>query len=271
MSVVKSSTTKNATETATDTPILTPEHAIGNTAKDLYHAEDEIARWAVAESELRSILHGVAGANLVRRHCIGLAVVQAYNVSRQLVRQEEHAHLLLHVQRMTQVRKFGRRRSKPADPQPQPHHSPRHKQFRPGALPVRPALERKHQWPEEAERGGDPSQIRRDAQVDSVLRRGSATPGGRRPHQGARFPLEMAEDFEYAAVAAGVRSLADDLSAVIEQKRARAEEQALEICYTAEELARDPEHGDLIPAVERMRQAYQHDYGRAIPPRKKRP
>ncbi|HJQ40294.1 MAG TPA: hypothetical protein VKB93_24380 [Thermoanaerobaculia bacterium] len=83
------------------------------------------------------------------------------------------------------------------------------------------------------------------------------------------LPLETAEDFEYAAVAAGLQSLADDLSAVIEQKRARAEEQALEIYYAAEELARDPEHADLIPHVERMREAYQHDYGCAIPPRKK--
>jgi hypothetical protein len=83
------------------------------------------------------------------------------------------------------------------------------------------------------------------------------------------FPLETAEDFEYAAVAAGLQSLADDLSAVIEQKRAWAEEQALEIYYTAEELARDPKHADLIPVVERLRQAYQHDHGCAVPPRKK--
>ena len=83
------------------------------------------------------------------------------------------------------------------------------------------------------------------------------------------FPLETAEDFEYAAVAEGLQSLADDLSAVIAQKRARLEEQALEVYYTAEELARDPEHADLIPLVERMRQAYQNDYGRPIPPRKK--
>ncbi|HJQ40293.1 MAG TPA: hypothetical protein VKB93_24375 [Thermoanaerobaculia bacterium] len=96
------------------------QEAIGNTAEDLHHAEDEIARWTVAESELRSMLRGVAAANLVRRHRIGLAGVQAYNVSRQLVRQEEHAHRLPHVQRMSQVRKFGRRRAKRADPQPLP-------------------------------------------------------------------------------------------------------------------------------------------------------
>ena len=173
MSIIKSSTTANAAEAATDTPMLTPEQvveqlrvmrqqipefvqlsnrreinelrrlarvnpefaregigavgaspvvqeAIGNTAEDLYQAEDEIARWAVAESELRSMFRGVAAANLVRRHRVGLAVLQAYGVSRQLVRQEEHAHLVPHVQRMSQVRKFGRRRTKPADRQPQP-------------------------------------------------------------------------------------------------------------------------------------------------------
>jgi len=173
MSVVRSSTTQNAAEAATDTPMLTPEQvveqlrvmrqqipefvqlsnareikqlrrlaqvdaafaregisavgaspvvqdAIGNTPDELHQAEDEIARWAVAESELRSMLRGVAAANLVRRHRIGLAVVQAYNVSRQLVRQDEHAHLRPHVERMNQVRKFGRRRTRPAVPQPQP-------------------------------------------------------------------------------------------------------------------------------------------------------
>jgi hypothetical protein len=95
------------------------QEAIGNTAEDLHQAEDEIARWAVAESELRSLLRGVAAANLVRRHRMGRAVLQAYNVSRQLVRQDEHAQLRPHVERMLLVRKLSRRRPKPAgDPAP---------------------------------------------------------------------------------------------------------------------------------------------------------
>ena len=97
------------------------QEAIGNTAEDLHQAEDEIARWAVAESELRSMLRGVATANLLRRHRVALALLQAYNVSRQLVRQEEHAQLRPHVDRMFRVRKFDRRRGKTAaDPAPQP-------------------------------------------------------------------------------------------------------------------------------------------------------
>ena len=83
------------------------------------------------------------------------------------------------------------------------------------------------------------------------------------------LPLTSEEDFEWAAVAEGLQSLADDISAGVEQKRARLLEQVLEIYYKAEELARDPEHADLIPHVERMRAAYERDYGRPIPPRNK--
>jgi hypothetical protein len=81
------------------------------------------------------------------------------------------------------------------------------------------------------------------------------------------FPLRTEEDFEYAAVADGLQSLADDISAAVDEKRAAMVEQALEVYYTAEELARDPEHADLIPHVEKMRAAYEHDHGHPIPPR----
>lgn len=46
-----------------------------------------------------------------------------------------------------------------------------------------------------------------------------------------------------------------------------AKAKALEIYYAAEELARDPEHAELIPHVARMREAYERDYGVPIPPK----
>jgi hypothetical protein len=96
------------------------QNAIGNTPDELHQAEDEVARWSAVESELRSMLRGVSTANLMRRKRLGLAALQAFNVSRQLVRQEDHAHLLPHVESMTRIRKLGRRRSKaPTEPQPQ--------------------------------------------------------------------------------------------------------------------------------------------------------
>jgi hypothetical protein len=171
MSVIKSSTTKNAAPASTTTPMLTPEQvveqlralqqqipefvqlpksrelnkirrvaklsaefshegigavgasdvvqeAIGQTPEQLHQSEDEIARWAIVENELRATLRGVSAANLVRRHRMGLAMMQVYNVSRQLVRQEEHSDLLPHVERMSQVRRFNRRRKPALEPQP---------------------------------------------------------------------------------------------------------------------------------------------------------
>ena len=76
------------------------------------------------------------------------------------------------------------------------------------------------------------------------------------------------EDFDYAAVADGLSSLAGELSAAIDHAAAAATEKALEIYYAAEELARDPAHAELIPHVERMRAAYERDFGRPVPARK---
>jgi len=88
-------------------------NVIGNTPDEMHQAEDEVARWTAVETELRSMLRGVAAANLVRRHRIGHAALQAYNVSRQLVRQEDHADLLPHVESMSRIPRYGRRRVKP--------------------------------------------------------------------------------------------------------------------------------------------------------------
>ena len=75
-------------------------------------------------------------------------------------------------------------------------------------------------------------------------------------------------DFEEAAVIEALESLADDVGAVVQEKRAKLLAQALEIYYTAEELARNPEHANLIPHVEEMRRAYEKEYGKPIPPKK---
>jgi hypothetical protein len=93
---------------------------IGNTPEELHQAEDEMARWTVVRNELRKLLRGVDAAILVRRQRIGLAAIQAYTVSRQLVQRGEHAQELLpHVERMKQLPRYGRRRVKrAAEPQP---------------------------------------------------------------------------------------------------------------------------------------------------------
>jgi hypothetical protein len=78
------------------------------------------------------------------------------------------------------------------------------------------------------------------------------------------------EDFEWTAVADGIEQLIAELSGAIEGARAKALDEALRIYYAAEELARDPANAHLIPHVEAMRQAFEHDYGVPIPPKKER-
>ncbi|HVE70466.1 MAG TPA: hypothetical protein VNI54_03790, partial [Thermoanaerobaculia bacterium] len=83
---------------------------VGSSREELHAAEDEIARWTIVESEMRSILGGVAAANLVRRHRLGEAALQVFKVSKQLVRLQEHADLLPHVERLRRMNRFARRR-----------------------------------------------------------------------------------------------------------------------------------------------------------------
>jgi hypothetical protein len=95
------------------------------------------------------------------------------------------------------------------------------------------------------------------------LQPGLPPPGvdGRAPDLGGML---TEEDFEYATLADGVESLARELGAAIDPAYALAKAKALEIYYATEELARDPE---LIPHLARMREAYERDYGVAIPPK----
>jgi hypothetical protein len=89
--------------------------ALDQAPADLNHEVVEAARWAAFEDELRAMLQGVAAANLVRRARVGMATLQTYSISRQLVRQEGHADLLPHVAEMKRLNRFGRRRKSPGE------------------------------------------------------------------------------------------------------------------------------------------------------------
>lgn len=89
-------------------------------------------------------------------------------------------------------------------------------------------------------------------------------------HDGRMTDAVSEEDFEMLAVAEGLESLAAELSAALREKERSVFEQALDIYYTAEDLARDGQHPDLVPHVEAMREAYEKSYGLPIPPREKR-
>ena len=102
----------------------TVQSALGQTPANLQEQQSEIVRWSAVEDELRAMLKGVVSANLVRRHRLGTAALQTYAISRNLVRQPEHADLLPHVQEMKRLAKHKKAEKKadeqkPADPAPQ--------------------------------------------------------------------------------------------------------------------------------------------------------
>jgi hypothetical protein len=97
--------------------------AVGN-PEDLRRDIDLASRWSAVEDELRTLLDGVAAANLTRRHRVALAGLRTYHIGRQLVRNEENSHLLPHVTEMRLQNRFGRRRARKPDPAPPAAPSP---------------------------------------------------------------------------------------------------------------------------------------------------
>jgi len=84
--------------------------AIGQPADDMRLLCDETNRWTAVEDELRMMLNGVSGANLIRRHRLSLIAGQAYNIGSKLARDPAHAVLVPHVQEIKRLRSFLRRK-----------------------------------------------------------------------------------------------------------------------------------------------------------------
>jgi len=82
-----------------------------------------------------------------------------------------------------------------------------------------------------------------------------------------RVAGETFNDFDLQAIADALESMTSELGAALKDAHTKAMNDALDVYYTAEELARDPAHADLIPHVESMRRAYERDFGMPIPPR----
>ncbi|HEX7190663.1 MAG TPA: hypothetical protein VF381_03720 [Thermoanaerobaculia bacterium] len=87
--------------------------AVGQSADEVHAMCDESGRWSAVEDELRAMLNGVAGANLIRRQKISAIAERAYGVGSQLARDPEHAALVPHVEEIKRLRKL-RNRKKPA-------------------------------------------------------------------------------------------------------------------------------------------------------------
>jgi hypothetical protein len=99
--------------------------ALGQPASNVRQLYDEANRWTAVEDELRTMLSGVAGANLIRRQRVALLAAQAFTIGAQLARDPAHAVLVPHVQEIRRLKSFKRRKKAaqapgtPAPPEPQ--------------------------------------------------------------------------------------------------------------------------------------------------------
>ncbi|HXH40946.1 MAG TPA: hypothetical protein VNN08_20130 [Thermoanaerobaculia bacterium] len=96
--------------------------AVGQQADEVRQLSDEANRWTAVEDELRTMLNGVVGANLIRRQRVALVAGQAYNIGAQLARDPANAILVPHLQEIKRLKSFKRR--KKAAPAPGSPQSP---------------------------------------------------------------------------------------------------------------------------------------------------
>jgi hypothetical protein len=92
--------------------------AVGQ-AEDVRGLHEESNRWTAVEDELRSLLNGVAGANLIRRQRLAMIAGQTFQISKQLVRDPANAQLVPHVEEIQRL-KGTKRRKKAAPPSQTP-------------------------------------------------------------------------------------------------------------------------------------------------------
>ena len=84
--------------------------AVGQPADGVRQLCDEANRWTAVEDELRGMLNGVSGANLIRRQRLALITAQAYTIGTQLARDPANAVLVPHVEEIKRLKSFARRK-----------------------------------------------------------------------------------------------------------------------------------------------------------------
>jgi hypothetical protein len=94
-------------------PIVT--NAVGQ-AEDVRGLHEESNRWTAVEDELRGLLNGVEGANLIRRQRLSVIAAQTFAISKQLVKDPANAQLVPHVEEIKRLKSFPRRKKAPQAP-----------------------------------------------------------------------------------------------------------------------------------------------------------
>ena len=95
------------------------------------------------EDELRAMLNGVSGANLIRRQRIVLISAKAFTIGSQLARDPDNAVLVPHVLEIKRLKSFSRRKKAaqaPGSPTSPARRRRRRPRSRSRGVPERPAV-----------------------------------------------------------------------------------------------------------------------------------
>jgi hypothetical protein len=98
--------------------------AVGQAAEEVRELAEESNRWTTVEDELRTMLHGVSGANLMRRHRLAFIAAQAYNIGTRLALDPANAILVPYVEEVRRLKSFRRRRRSSPAPDSPPSPAP---------------------------------------------------------------------------------------------------------------------------------------------------
>ncbi|HEY0139734.1 MAG TPA: hypothetical protein VGF48_02500 [Thermoanaerobaculia bacterium] len=91
--------------------------ALGLQPEEVRQLQADWNRWNAVAGELRALLNGVDGANLVRRQRLSLISAQAYSIGAQLARDPAHSVLVPHIQEVKRLKSFSKRRKSAENPQ----------------------------------------------------------------------------------------------------------------------------------------------------------
>jgi len=99
--------------------------ALGLQPAEVRQLQADWSRWNEVAGELRALLNGVDGANLVRRQRLSLISAQAYSIGTQLARDPANAVLVPHIQEVKRLKSFSKRKKSAESPQsPTPNPAP---------------------------------------------------------------------------------------------------------------------------------------------------
>jgi len=100
------------------------QQSVGQPPADVRALQAQANRWTAVESELRTMLNAIAGANLIRRQRLALIAGRAYDVSAALAKDPDHVILVPHVTEIKRLKRLARGRKKEPQQDPQQPQTP---------------------------------------------------------------------------------------------------------------------------------------------------